>query len=233
MEFFKYVSDCCGKNFVETHPVFLIPTGDATNFRVAHSDYPVSEKEFFYLPKGYAYSQTGGGPFIQAQISVPLLESGSCSRSPNVILPTDSERQIIKMEVQDHNSIGVSRLANFLFQRYIKEQKTFQQYDSIRYINENLDRSLSIDQLAAIEHYSVPYYKEWFKMRVGVPPSLYIRTQRLERAKELLVQMPEATIIDIAMAVGYSDNAAFTKAFSLMTGYTPSHYRKMKRHCTT
>ena len=76
-----------------------------------------------------------------------------------------------------------------------------------------------------IEYYSVSYYKEWFKARMGISPSLYIREKRIAKAKELLVNASD-TVIDIAMKVGYSSNASFTKAFTSLLGCTPSAYRK-------
>ena len=81
------------------------------------------------------------------------------------------------------------------------------------------------NQLAEMENYNVTYYNDWFKQQTGVSPSLYLRHTRIERAKELLVDT-EFTVMEIAVMVGYSSNATFTRAFHSITGMTPKAYRE-------
>ena len=55
-----------------------------------------------------------------------------------------------------------------------------------------------------------------------------IAARRVEEARRLLLQT-DASISDVAEAVGYSDYNYFTKIFRSVTGVTPSVYRKRAR----
>ena len=61
--------------------------------------------------------------------------------------------------------------------------------------------------------------------RPAVPPSLYLRHIRVNRAKDLLVET-NFSVMEIAVMVGYSSNSTFTRAFHSITGMTPKAYRE-------
>lgn len=58
----------------------------------------------------------------------------------------------------------------------------------------------------------------------GVNYSQLIDRVRLDRATQLL-DAPGARVIDVALEVGYSDPAHFTRAFRRWTGVTPRQFR--------
>ena len=58
----------------------------------------------------------------------------------------------------------------------------------------------------------------------GVNYSQLIDRVRLDRATRLL-DAPGARVIDVALEVGYSDPAHFTRAFRRWTGVTPRQFR--------
>ena len=58
----------------------------------------------------------------------------------------------------------------------------------------------------------------------GVNYSQLIDWVRLDRATRLL-DAPGARVIDVALEVGYSDPAHFTRAFRRWTGVTPRQFR--------
>jgi AraC-like DNA-binding protein len=55
-----------------------------------------------------------------------------------------------------------------------------------------------------------------------------LRTDRLEKAMRLL-ETTRATVLDIALALGYSDHAHFTRAFHRARGIAPSAHRRAAR----
>lgn len=81
-----------------------------------------------------------------------------------------------------------------------------------------------VGNLAEIENYNATYYSDWFKQQTGVSPSMYLRSIRISRAKELL-EDTNYTVMDIAVMVGYSSNSTFTRAFHSIVGMTPKEYR--------
>src|SRR5262249_54005763 len=60
---------------------------------------------------------------------------------------------------------------------------------------------------------------------IGQPPLRYVIAMRLERAKVLLVE-GEAPLVEIALALRFSSQANFTRAFRQSTGMAPGRYRR-------
>jgi len=57
-----------------------------------------------------------------------------------------------------------------------------------------------------------------------VPPHRYVLRRRTERARELLRQ-PGATILEVALACGFSSQSHFATVFRALTGVSPRAYR--------
>lgn len=66
------------------------------------------------------------------------------------------------------------------------------------------------------------------KQAFGMGISDYIRTKRIEKAKELL-RTSEKTVVQIAEAVGFEDANYFTRCFKQQEHLTPKEYRKQFR----
>ncbi|MVT12490.1 helix-turn-helix transcriptional regulator [Chitinophaga tropicalis] len=63
-----------------------------------------------------------------------------------------------------------------------------------------------------------------FKVKIGSTVKIYVSQQRVEKAKQLLVDTMQS-VADIAMEVGYSDPSYFIKVFKQAEGITPGRYR--------
>lgn len=55
----------------------------------------------------------------------------------------------------------------------------------------------------------------------------FINKYRIEEAKKMLSQNPDASIIAVAFHVGFNSKSTFNKTFKEMTGLTPSNYKKI------
>jgi AraC family transcriptional regulator len=93
------------------------------------------------------------------------------------------------------------------------------------YIEANLLGDLTVDRLASIACLSRFHFARAFKAAVGQSPHRYVSAKRLERAKRLLIRGDES-LVDIALALDFSCQANFTRAFRQMTGETPGQYRR-------
>ena len=60
---------------------------------------------------------------------------------------------------------------------------------------------------------------------VGTSPKQYITTWRMQLAEDLLRE-PGRSLAEIALALGYHSEAAFSRAFKRETGIAPSHARR-------
>ena len=99
------------------------------------------------------------------------------------------------------------------------------------YIAANLEGGdLTIARLAKVAALSQFHFARAFKAAVGNAPHQYVSAHRLERAKELLTR-GDQSLLDIAVALNFSSQANFTRAFRNGTGMTPGQYRRgLKRH---
>jgi AraC family transcriptional regulator len=99
------------------------------------------------------------------------------------------------------------------------------------YIDANLEgENLTVARLAKVAALSQFHFARAFKAAVGKSPHQYVSANRLERAKELL-RRGDQSLLDIAVALNFSTQANFTRAFRKGTGMTPGRYRRgFKRH---
>lgn len=94
-----------------------------------------------------------------------------------------------------------------------------------KYIEENLDRDLSLTTLANKCFYNPSYFSRIFKERYSVPLSEYVMNKRMEKARELLITT-ELSITMIASMVGFNNKSFFYKTFYKAYQKTPLLYRK-------
>jgi AraC family transcriptional regulator len=92
------------------------------------------------------------------------------------------------------------------------------------YIKANLEGDLTLDQLASIACLSRFHFARAFKIAIGQSPHQYVSAKRLDRAKALLIR-GDVSLVGIALALNFSCQANFTRAFRQVTGKTPRHFR--------
>jgi AraC-like DNA-binding protein len=98
-----------------------------------------------------------------------------------------------------------------------------------RFINENLHRGLTLKVLANFLGYSEKYCSDLFYRIMGESFSGYMRRHRVERAQSLLTTTAQ-TLAEVATAVGFSDQFAFSHFFKRATGHSPREIRSRQAH---
>lgn len=96
---------------------------------------------------------------------------------------------------------------------------------AIQYINDNLSRKLTLEELASISCFSRTYFSALFKELNGLSPWEYINIKRVEKAKNLLLST-DMTILFIANECGFNNISNFNRIFRKITGKNPSDYRR-------
>ncbi|MEK6991481.1 helix-turn-helix domain-containing protein [Paenibacillus sp. FSL K6-1566] len=94
------------------------------------------------------------------------------------------------------------------------------------YIERNLSKDLSLDEVSDMLGLNPSYFSQLFKQMTDETFVHYRIKKRMEMAKKLLA-IPHYKITDISFEVGYADHPHFTKTFKKFTGYTPSEYREL------
>lgn len=95
-------------------------------------------------------------------------------------------------------------------------------------IHNKLEEPLRIFALASEAGLSVYQLDARIKQLFGVPAAQFITRTRIGRACQMLMGA-KTPISAIALACGYSDQAAFTRQFRQSTGLTPLQYRQLRR----
>lgn len=96
--------------------------------------------------------------------------------------------------------------------------------NSVEYIKDCLDTNLSLDELAQNVNLSKYHFLRSFKTQLGLTPHQYILTQRVQKAKELILKGEQLN--QVATKVGFNDQSHFIRNFRKIYGYTPSELLK-------
>lgn len=91
------------------------------------------------------------------------------------------------------------------------------------YIDNNLSRDISLEDVANHVHLSSVYFSRFFKEHNGKNFIIYLTEVRMQRAKELL-DSREHRIQDISIMVGYQSSKYFTRVFKKRYGVTPTEH---------
>lgn len=83
----------------------------------------------------------------------------------------------------------------------------------------------SLDELARDEHISVAHLVRSFHQEAGLPPLAWLMQRRIGKARELLRQ--GMSISQVAVSVGFADQAHFTKAFNRFNAMTPGRFQRI------
>ncbi|MBR6779626.1 MAG: helix-turn-helix domain-containing protein [Clostridia bacterium] len=98
----------------------------------------------------------------------------------------------------------------------------------IKYINENLSQKISVSDTAAHCGISADYLSQIFKKEMGENLSTYILRQKLEKAKQLLLD--GVPYKKICTRTGFSSQAYFVTVFKRFYAMTPSEYVKITKN---
>jgi AraC family transcriptional regulator len=93
------------------------------------------------------------------------------------------------------------------------------------YIDDNLHRTIHIRDLSAVARRSPAHFSRKFKQAVGEPPHAHVVRRRLERASHLMMTST-ASLSEIALTVGFSDQAHLSRLFRQAFGQSPGHWRR-------
>lgn len=88
-----------------------------------------------------------------------------------------------------------------------------------------LDTNVSLESLARRSGWSPFHLHRAFRRTVGETPKQYTLRLRLEAAAARLLASDES-VIDIALAAGFTSHEVFTRAFRRQFGRTPGDYRR-------
>ncbi|CAG7633549.1 AraC family transcriptional regulator [Paenibacillus allorhizosphaerae] len=98
--------------------------------------------------------------------------------------------------------------------------------DTIRFIDANLSKEITLEELSQIAHFHPNYLIRVFKRHLGMPPHRYIHERRIKKAEQLLAST-EMTVNEVAQTLGFNDVSYFSASFKKTSGVSPSEYRNL------
>jgi AraC family transcriptional regulator len=95
------------------------------------------------------------------------------------------------------------------------------------HVDANLAGKIVIKDLAASLDITVGHFCRAFKRTFGMPASIWIRQRRIKLAQGLMLTTG-ASLSEIALSCGMSDQSHFTRSFRRIAGETPSSWRQTR-----
>ncbi|MCW5589148.1 MAG: helix-turn-helix domain-containing protein [Legionellales bacterium] len=96
---------------------------------------------------------------------------------------------------------------------------------AIRFIYDNINQPMQLEDIAKSVGVSLSSLKRLFNELIDQSPGYFIRRLRMEFAF-LSLQQRQDSILEIALNAGFEDQAAFSRSFKEIFGYSPRHARQ-------
>ncbi|AHJ05632.1 AraC family transcriptional regulator [Listeria monocytogenes WSLC1001] len=96
---------------------------------------------------------------------------------------------------------------------------------ALKYIEKNLNRPITLDEVASHVYLSSYYFSKLFKKEMNVNFINYVNQKKMSLAKEML-KNPRLSIDNIARNLGFTQTSYFCKVFRKEFDVTPKGYRE-------
>ena len=96
---------------------------------------------------------------------------------------------------------------------------------TIDYMKQNLDKSLTLSELAGVANMSASHYSAVFRQKIQKSPIHFFTFLKIQRACQLLKDT-SMRIGEVADQVGYQDAFHFSRIFAGMMGISPRDFRR-------
>jgi len=161
---------------------------------------------------------------VKAYQSLPVRTSEEIAASAEIlrIISNYYLKRKLETEIEKKPTLLTPKLKG-------KETKTFEKNKeiekSLKYIEKNLNKSLTLEEVASHVHLSSFYFSKLFKKETGKNFIHYINDEKMELAQSMLINT-SLPIDVISSNLGFSHTSYFCKIFKKKFGTTPKNYRK-------
>jgi len=208
--------------------------------------YEIGPKDTYFLYRGRPHTYYCKGESwtkIWVVVDGSLVEALFCAylrERPNVIrgfdvyanmmgiLEAAKDKNISYEQLNHKAALNVHRI--LIGVKEFMEQQTADLAAAVKnYMDASLDKSLQLEEVAGQFHYSKNHIINIFRNRYGETPYVYYERQKLQVAKELLVNT-SLSIGQISKKLGYDNPQYFSKCFKKYYGIQPTGVRKGQKH---
>ena len=168
---------------------------------------------------------------ILLAFSMPLIEALWFFTLYSILIGLDIFMVVLVLMVSPRIVETVSEVAKATYAestlKHIDEAATLNKLETL-IINDKLyeQEDLKLSTLAELLEITTHQLSELVNTRLNKGFSQYIREHRINAAKQLLVDEPNASVLSIGLSVGFTSQSNFYAAFKELTGLPPGKYRK-------
>ena len=164
------------------------------------------------------------GPLVGVKLPRVSQALDHCSKAPNRDISSLSKSILnsTKALAEDLTAMHRSRCSSLLKPQKLSPETLQSIWD---YMWENIDRNITLAELARVAHMSPFHFSRVFKTAAHVTPHQAVIRMRVQKARTLIPRSDSLT--EIAYRCGFSDQAHFTRTFKSRTGYSPRQFRNM------
>lgn len=98
---------------------------------------------------------------------------------------------------------------------------------AVGYIDQHYQEALTLPLVARRLGYSPYHISHLFHKQTGLNFKACLNSRRVMAAKQMIEHQPQTKLTALALEAGFSDLSTFNRQFKRVTGFTPSHYRKI------
>lgn len=209
-----------GKTVLELKPscVKFQPAGEV------HSDFYGNERVYCFivelepewLTRMGAYALVGNSPMVFPSSSITWL----MMRLRKEFHSLDDEAPLaiegLVLELIAETSRNRKMISEDNASRWLQQAKEF--------LDERFSRPLTLSVIAESAGVHPVYLANSFRRRYGCSIGEYLRRRRVEFACQE-ISTAKDSLVDIALAAGFSNQSHFSRTFKRVTGMTPAQYR--------
>ena len=218
---------CCWEDMMQEAGFFLPEASALERFSeaLAERDFQEAISLFWHMMEGSAVRECSRENARYARYTilsrlVEYLERGGPEEKVSL-------KECLDMDVGDEKTYTRTVMKVLKAQLVKKDGDKFTKM--LRYIEENYSRSgLTFEEVAAAGGIGKTYVSKVFRSRLGMSYIEYLTMVRMERAAVLL-RTTDASVKDIAGAVGYESVSSFRRCFKDKFGMNAADYRKKEQ----
>lgn len=246
---YHYVQKDAGVDYA-----MLIYCTNGVGWYIIHGKkFEIAENQYIIIPPGIPYSfgadESNPWTIYWIHFKGKLISSFLPNNpAPRFILPGEHSRMQDRIQLFEeiYNSFAMGYTNEYLIYSsmclytFLASFVYLEQYRAIRipnrkdesfsshvihYLQENIERTLNLQQIAGHFKYSPSHFSMLFQKETGVSPINYFIRLKIQKACQY-IELTNLKLHEISTRLAFEEPAYFSRIFTKVMGISPSAYRK-------